>query len=127
MFQRAGTSSGGGGGNVASGTIEPTEWSAQGGGQQTSEVTVSLDFTPKQIYWYAPAASYKTFFVYDEVVNPNKVQGWQYNQWKNVSVGAYSVSGVWNGLKAVPSGNSFTLVGYDNGYTNTTIYYTAIG
>lgn len=126
MYQRAGASSGGGGSKVANGAIVASDWSEQGDGKQNSEVTVSLDFTPKQIYWYAPAATYKSMYCYDETLNPNKFQGFMYSSWANANIGAYSVHGKWNGLKEVAN-NSFTLCAFDNGYSNTSIYWTAIG
>ena len=58
MYQRAGTSSGGGGGNVDVGTIPyGTGWTGSGA---TSTYKVTCGFKPKKICWYIDNAAAQT-------------------------------------------------------------------
>ena len=115
------STSGGGSAKTASGKILSTDWD---GATSTSTVKVTLDFEPKQIYWYNPNCTYHTFYVYDKDIDPTKYTGQMYTSWSSQSVG--NPNNYWNGLKAVDS-TSFTLSAYAVGYSDGDIYWTAIG
>lgn len=109
MFQRAGTSSGGGGGmQVVHGTINASNWSGWSGtgNSQTATCTITgLGFKPKYLVWFNNGAGqYSETYWYDESLG-------------NVFNGTYSSTKFTNeAFTANAKSNNLCAVG-DDGFT----------
>lgn len=130
MYQRAGTSSGGGGGNVDVGTIPyGTGWTGSGA---TSTYKVTCGFKPKKICWYIDNAAAQTNYfwvnnVYDADISETYYSGSNGNSVNSRKTVGTTSNPDWLNLQSVDN-DGFTLGYYSyRDYSNAVVTYIAVG